>query len=297
MKRLIIGCGFLGQRVADRWVADRDDVHVLTRSVERATLLAARGLIPIVGDVTDPATIPPLPTTDTLLWAVGHDRSSGQSIQEVYVGGLRNILAKLPSQATRIIFVSSTGVYGQQDGCWVDETSACEPVRAGGKACLSAERTLLASPWSNRTVICRLAGIYGAGRLPRLEEVMSGTPLPTDPDAVINLIHVEDAARALVCVAGVDVQSPRVYLIADGNPVTRRDFYSRLAELVGAPPPRFELILADGRRRQTTHKLVSNQRMMDELRLKLEYPSYREGLTAVGRGVGGSPVERQPGAT
>lgn len=284
MKRMIVGCGFLGMRVAQRWIAARDEVHVLTRSHLRAERLAARGLLPIVGDVSQRASLPRFPQVDTLFWAVGHDRESGRPIEAIYVDGLQNVLTQLDANTGRIIYTSSTGVYGQRDGSWVDESSPCHPQRAGGKACLAAEQLLLGSAWSDRTAICRLAGIYGPGRLPRLGQLQAGQPLGTDPEAVINLIHVEDAAAAIVRVAHLPLRLPRTYLIADGHPVTRRSFYSEMARLMNAPPPVFEPGMENReRRRAAGHKQVANQRMLEELGVTPDYPSYREGLIAIAR--------------
>jgi nucleoside-diphosphate-sugar epimerase len=217
------------------------------------------------------------------LWAVGHDRRGGKPIEEVYVDGFRHLLDALHADCDRFIYISSTGVYGQREGQWVDEDSRCEPTRAGGQACLAAERNLLASRWSQRAIILRLAGIYGPHRLPRLSELMAGQPLSTDPEGVINLIHVEDAARTVLVAAEASVPLPRVFVVADGQPVARGEFYATLARLAGAPPPRFDAAAASPRSRGQGggHKRVSNRRMLCELGVAPRYPSYREGLAAV----------------
>jgi nucleoside-diphosphate-sugar epimerase len=283
MIRLIVGCGYLGRRVADRWLAGGDQVHVLTRSDYRAERLAGQGLLPVVGDVTSRASLNGFPRVDTLLWAVGHDRQAGPSIEEVYVEGLRNALSALDNDTRRLIYISSTGVYGQRDGGWVDERSPTEPIRRGGRACRAAEQVLLQSSWADRTVILRLAGIYGPGRLPRLRQLRAGQPLDSDPDAVINLIHVEDAAEAVVCAAQRVLQLPATFLIGDGHPVPRRDFYETLAQLAHTEPPRFTTpgAAASDRSRSGSHKRVRNDRMIAELGVSLRYRSYREGLAAV----------------
>ena len=285
MRRLIVGCGYLGRRVADRWARQQDEVFVLTRSDRRARQLASGGLQPLIGDVTDPASLPDLPKADTLLWAVGHDRRSDKTLEEVYVVGFNNLLAAVAVGTQRVIYVSSTGVYGQQDGAWVDETSLCQPNRVGGKACLAAEHSLLASRWSDRALILRLAGIYGPQRLPRLRQLLDGQPLSGDPDGVINLIHVEDAATAVFRAADLPLPLPRTYLIADGQPVSRRTFYEELARQTHAPSPQFKAPTAGARGtdRSGSHKRVANARMINELGIQLRYPSFREGLLAVAR--------------
>ncbi len=283
MAKLVVGCGYLGLRVAQRWISSGDETFALTRSRARAPHLAQLGLRPLVGDVTDLGSLPQLPEVDTLLWAVGHDRQAGSSIFEVYVAGLTNLLQVLPAATQRIIYISSTGVYGQGDGSWVDETSPCRPQRAGGEACWAAEQLLLNSPWASRTVVLRLAGIYGPRRLPRLRQLQAGEPLGTTPDGLLNLIHVDDAAQAVIHAAAAQLELPRLFLIADGHPVRRRIFYQELARLFQTPEPVFGANVEEmGERvRAAGHKRVSNRRMMAELGIVLSYSSYREGLAAV----------------
>lgn len=283
MARLVVGCGYLGSRVAQRWASSGDETFVLTRSPARAHQLAQLGLQPLVGDVTEPGSLPALPEVDTLLWSVGHDRQASQSIHEVYVDGLRNLLEVLPGLTHRIIYISSTGVYGECDGSWVDESSPCRPQRAGGAACWAAEQLLLNSPWASRTVVLRLAGIYGPRRLPRLKQLQAGEPLATAPAGLLNLIHVDDAAQAVMRAAAAQLHLPRCYLIADGNPVPRHAFYKELARLFQTPEPVFGTISDErGERRGSRgHKRVANTRMLAELGVVLAYPSYRAGLATL----------------
>ena len=96
MKRLIIGCGYLGRRGAERWTQAGDEVHAMTRSAERGAEFAASGWQPVIGDVTAPETLADLPAVDTLLFAVGMDRSRYTDIRDVYVRGLERSLAALP---------------------------------------------------------------------------------------------------------------------------------------------------------------------------------------------------------
>jgi nucleoside-diphosphate-sugar epimerase len=104
--KLIFGCGYLGIRVARRWLAAGETVYALTRSAERAAALAREGIRPLVGDVTRPETLPNLPAADTVLFAIGHDAESGRSIRDTYVGGLKNVLAALSPAIGQFIYVS-----------------------------------------------------------------------------------------------------------------------------------------------------------------------------------------------
>src|SRR5690348_3140647 len=121
---LILGCGYLGRRVAARWVAAGRRVAALTR--RNAAAVAALGAEPIPGDVLDPGSLRSIPAARTVLYAVGPDRTSGKTMREVYIHGLRHVLGTL-APPERFIYISSTGVYDQTDGGWVDETSPTEP--------------------------------------------------------------------------------------------------------------------------------------------------------------------------
>ena len=96
----------------------------------------------------------------------------------VYVDGLQAALDALPTATGRIIYISSTGVYGQTSGEWVDEESECRPTREGGRVCLAAEGVLASPDLGQRAVVLRLAGIYGPGRIPRRTELPAKIPPP-----------------------------------------------------------------------------------------------------------------------
>jgi nucleoside-diphosphate-sugar epimerase len=234
-----------------------------------------------VADVNDRSSLASLPKVSTLLWAVGFDRSAGRTIDEVYVAGLRNVLEMLPG-VERVIYVSSTGVYGDAAGDWVDEQTPCRPTRPGGIACLRAEELLAADRLGYRSIVLRMAGIYGPGRVPRSEAIQSGEPIAAPADGYLNLIHVDDAAQVVLS-AERDPPLPRTYVVSDGHPVERREYYRELARLLGAPEPQF--ITPDANtpaaERAAADKRVSNRRMLEELSVTLRYPSYREGLVQI----------------
>ncbi len=280
MTKLVFGCGYLGLRVAQRWLRARHQVYAVTRSRERANELQKLGLLPLVADVTEPASLHDLPGANTVLYAVGYDRTAGRSIAEVYVDGLRNVLMALPANTGRFIYVSSTGVYGQSQGEWVDENSPCQPVREGGKACLEAEQLLAQRPWSQRAVILRLGGIYGPGRVPRRRDLEEGRAIAASENGYLNLIHVEDAAN-VVLAAEAAAETLGRFNVTDGHPVLRGDYFRELTRLAGAPPPTFAPPTDARAERASTDKRVSNRKMMEQLRVTLDYPTYREGLAAI----------------
>jgi len=288
MTKLIFGCGYLGERVARRWRDAGREVTVVTRSQERADQFQRAGYATIVADVTRPESLRDLPSAETVLFGVGYDRSaaaSTQSIEEVYAGGIRNVLAALPLDTGRFIYISTTGVYGPASGEWVDEATPPDPRRDGGRASLAAEQLLAAHPLGARSVILRLAGIYGPNRVPFIKELRAGEPIPAPASGYLNLIHVDDAAQAVVAADHLEPLSngPRVYCVSDGEPVQRGDYYSEVARQVGAPPAQFTAPDPSSPRatRAESDRRICNDRMLAELRVTLAYPDYRAGLAAI----------------
>ena len=149
----------------------------------------------------------------------------------------------------------------------------CEPVREGGRACLSGERLLFAHSHGRDAIVLRLAGLYGAGRVPRSADVTARRPIAGSPHAYLNLIHVEDAARAVEAAAACEPIADRTYVVSDGHPPTRGEYVGLLATRLGVAPPRFEGGSGLGTR-------VRNDRAVHELGVRLQYRSYREGLAA-----------------
>jgi nucleoside-diphosphate-sugar epimerase len=281
MVKLIFGCGYLGRRVARRWRALGHQVFVVTRLPERATSFAEEGFDPIVADVTRPGTLSNFPAAETVLYAIGYDRAGGVSRHGVQVDGLKAVLDALPDATGRIHYISSTAVYGSAAGHSVDEGAPCRPDRESGRIILAAEEVLRAHPLGRRAVVLRLAGLYGPGRIPRMQDLVSGRPIPAAADAVVNLIHVDDAAE-IVLAAETMAKPPVVYVVSDGHPVARRDFYRYLAEFLHRPPPAFvDPVPGQGEPpRGAGNKRVSNARMLHDLEVTLAYPTYREGLAA-----------------
>ncbi len=261
-------------------------MYALTRSPERAEEFRQAGLIPIVGDITNPATLPEFPEVDSLLYAVGLDRGSGQSQRDVYVGGLANVLPRIAGRVRRAIYISSTSVYGQNAGEWVDEFSECRPVAANGRVCLEAERLFQdAFPSSN---ILRLAGIYGPGRLvARIESLRAGIAPEGNAEGWLNLIHVDDAVAAVLA-CEQHAAPGATYLVSDNKPCLRREYYSLLAELIGAPAPFPPLARGGqgGSRGIATassdvanlNKRCDNRRLEEELQVDLRFPDIQSGL-------------------
>lgn len=251
--RLILGCGYLGLRVAKLWLERGIAVAAVTRSEERAEQWKAMGIRPIIADVTDRQSLQSLKAQgpfEGIFHAVGLDRKSGRSMEEVYIGGLANVLAVVKDHVTGpFLFVSSSSVYAHEDGGWVDETTVPNATSGSGKIVLDAENTLRAA--RPDAVILRFAGIYGPERLLRGPAIAKGEPIPVDPDKWLNLIHVDDGARLVDLAWEYSQEGSKshagngsgdlhhVFHGSDQTPVLRGDYYRNLARLMGAPEPSF----------------------------------------------------------
>lgn len=268
MSVLIIGCGYLGLRAARAWLAAGRQVFALTRG--RADELRGHGIEPVVGDVLNPVSLATLPRTDTVLYAVGMDRTAGKSMREVYVQGVRNVLGALGS--TRLLYISSTSVYGQTDGSWVDEASPTEPLEESGKVVLEAEQALRHD--CPHSIILRFAGIYGPGRVLRKASLLKGEPVPGEGERYVNLIHVDDGVRAVLA-AEAKAEPGETFLIADDTPPTRRELFTRTAALIGAPVPVF-----DGGGGVEANRRVRNTKAKHRLGFQPVHASIQSGLSA-----------------
>jgi nucleoside-diphosphate-sugar epimerase len=308
MQTLIIGCGYLGGRVAALWRSQGHQVSALTRSAHNAAQLRALGIEPILGDVLDPSSLGSLPAADVVLYAVGYDRQAGAAKRDVYVQGLENVLREVAPRLSRLLYVSSTSVYGQDGGESIDETSCCVPSTEDGRICLAAEQivwrlfppdpTLQTSGGTGDSarpssatrssvpvprgqtsvpgaIVLRFSGIYGPDRLlRRIESVRKQEPILANPEGFLNLIHVDDGARIVAAIAERG-RPGTTYLVTDDKPVRRREYYALLAKLVGAPTPIFQ---ADAAEASRLNKRCSNARLRAELGDFFQFPTLDTGL-------------------
>ncbi|MSU77285.1 MAG: SDR family oxidoreductase [Gemmataceae bacterium] len=271
---LIFGCGYLGRGVAEQWLGQGRRVF----AVSRGSSSLPAGVERIVGDVVQPDTLRALPCVDTVLYAIGFDRSAGPSMRAVYVDGLANVLAHLP-KPSRFIYVSSSSVYGQTDGSWIDESAPTQPAEESGRIVLDAESLLLGT--LPTAMILRFSGIYGPGRLLRRQTIEKGEPIVGDAEKWLNLIHRDDGVRAVL--AAEERGKPgSIYNICDDHPVRRRYFYTTLARVLGAAPPMFVTPPANQPipPHERAHRRINNLRLKRDLGMVLQYPNYDQGLRA-----------------
>jgi nucleoside-diphosphate-sugar epimerase len=304
---LIAGCGFLGAALAGRLVASGHAVWGLRRrpaplpqgvSFLAADLARREGLESTLLEGTrasSPAEAREEATPgdfDIVVYAAAADRPEPPAYRSAYVDGLRNLLDTLQNTAPRVrrfFFTSSTAVYAQRDGQWVDEESPCEPTHFTGRLLLEGERLLSEGPFP--ASIVRLGGLYGPGRTRLIEQVRSGRlSAPSLAPRYTNRIHRDDAAGALHHLIELELGNQPVrdlYLGVDHEPADRRTVEEWLAEQLGVvvasaagaqasranalPGPRGE---GRGNKRCRNDRLLKSD-------YRFVYPTFREGYGAL----------------
>jgi len=290
---LIVGCGDVGLRAAGQLGAPdsrRVRLLALTSSPERVRLLRACGLTPLVGDLDQPGTLKRLsglaqrvlhlaPPPGDVRGVVNHDPRTREL--------LRALRLRTPPQA--LVYASTTGVYGDCRGQRVNESRAVDPHTARARRRVDAEQWVrLLGRSGVRSTVLRVPGIYAQDReggTPR-ERLLKGTPvlLPQD-DVFTNHIHADDLARACV-LALWRGRAQRVLNVCDDTDMKMGDYFDLAADLMGLPrPPRIARNTANESLPlmllsfMNESRRLDNTRMKKELRLQLQVPHVRQGLS------------------
>lgn len=274
---LLVGCGDIGSRLARLMLAADCTVYGLRRDISQLPA----GVLPVACDLQQ-AVCPsawPAGQLDYLVYCVAASASGEAGYRAAYVEGLRHVLgwlAQAGQRPKRVLFVSSTSVYGQRDGEWVDETSATEPEGFSGRIMLEAEQLLLTSglPAS----VLRLSGIYGPGREFLLNQVRQGYRVISTPPLYGNRIHADDAAGLLaylLCADQRGVALDDCYLGVDDAPAALHEVVAWLRDYLGVSQWAQESSV-----RRSGSKRCSNARAR-ALGWVPQYPSYREGYAAL----------------
>jgi nucleoside-diphosphate-sugar epimerase len=281
---LIAGCGWLGTALGIA-LARRGDV---VWGLRRQTSGLPRELRGIAADLTDPDTLETLPSPlDAVVFAAAPEASDESSYQRTYVRGLTNLLDALRESGPagdpppRIVLLSSTSVYSQTAGEWVDEASATTPSDFRGRIVLRGEETLLAAGFP--AIVLRLGGLYGPGRESLIDAVREGrATLAPAPARFTNRIHLVDAVGAIVHLLGLPADAAaRVYVGVDHEPAARNDVLRWLASRLGVALTEAPVgAEAERDSRSDTNKRCSSVRLRDS-GYRFRYPSYREGYDAI----------------
>lgn len=269
MRVLIIGCGYVGLPLGQALAARGYTVHGVRRSA-----FTAEGIIPHAADLTQPGALEALPCDfDWVINTISSSRGNAEAHRAVFLDGTRNLLNWLGNSPARLLFTSSTSVYPQTGGEWVDEESPDEPASGTGATLALTEELFLEA--ATPATVLRVAGIYGPERGYLFRQFMKGEAVMTGPERWLNMIHRDDVISAILTALEIE---PGIYNVADDEPVTQQAFFAWLAEQTGRPlPPVGE---AGPRKRAITNKRVRNARLK-AAGWQLKIPTYREGFGAL----------------
>lgn len=282
----IIGYGYTGERVADHWM----ERGVKVRTLVRRPIQVAEHMHPRIdlyrGDLDEPSSLPVEAMAGARLYYFAPPpRSGGVDTR------MRQFVGALTEPPKKIVLISTTGVYGDCGGEWVDETRPADPGSDRARRRLDAERTMSAYAAEHDVplVILRVAGIYGPGRLPetRLRE---HTPMPAAADCgYTNRIHIDDLVE--VCVQAMAQENATgVFNVSDGTPGTMREYFDEVADALGydrLPVLAREQMAATLNTRMMTYlgesRRIDNSKLIDTLGLTLRYPDLAAALAAMQR--------------
>lgn len=282
---LIIGYGDIGQRVAQRWRRQGAAVFALGRQpkqkrnpIEAVTLLAGN-----LDQRQDLKQIQ-LPTDDAIIYYFAPPPATGETDPRI-----DNFLDSIKKTPASIVYISTSGVYGDCHGAWVTEEQAPQPQALRSKRRLAAEKML--TEWGSKhhvtTIILRVAGIYGPGRLP-LERLRRGDPiLRSDQASFSNRIHADDLAN--ICIAAAAIQSGlEIFNVCDGQPSSMSEYFLSVAEVFGIPAPE-EIDWQQAQQQFSTEMLsylresrrLNIDKLKQHLNITFQYPDLRAGLKAI----------------
>ena len=280
----IVGCGDIGRRVARQYLDEGASVSALVRTPEKAAALEALGIRTMVADLDDPATMAGLPTGGATLFYFAPPPGGGHLDPRA-----RNFCAAIASGAepARVIYMSTSGVYGDCGDTVVTEETPAIPLTARGKRRLDAETVF--REWGGKrgvpVVILRVTGIYGPGRLP-VSQLTSGQPVLDERIAnLTNRIHADDLAR--VCQAAAErAEDGDIFNVSDGHPGTITEYFNAAAALLGLSRPR-QVSWEEAQQVMSPLMLsyvsesrrMDNRKMLEKLGVTLRYPTLREGIT------------------
>lgn len=279
---LIVGCGDIALRALPQ-LARNYQVFGLVRGAAQADRIAALGAIPLTGDLDNPATLAGLAGVADLILHLAPPGESGERDQRS-----ANLIAALAAwPLRRMVYISTSGVYGDCGGAWVDEDRPLAPQTVRALRRVDAERALLA--WGKQSgvavAVLRVPGIYAAERLP-LAQLRRGAPvLRAEDDVYTNHIHADDLAA--VCLAALERSAAgRIYNASDDSEIKMGDYFDLVADRARLPrPPRIARTAAEAGAIaegllsfMRESRRLTNTRMKAELGVRLRYPSVYEGV-------------------
>jgi nucleoside-diphosphate-sugar epimerase len=271
---LIAGCGFVGLPLARIFVSAGWETAALTASGASAASLRGEPFPAYALDISETNSLSHLVRRrfDTVIHCASSGRGDANAYAAVFLAGIQNLMANLVYE--RLIFTSSTSVYAQRDGSWVDETSPADPAPKTGQILRQTEDLVLASGGT----VARLGGLYGPGRCAPLKKLLEGrASIEEDGTRVMNTLHQLDAAAALHFLA--ETESSGLFNVVDNEPVTEIDWFRFVCQHLHKPLPPTGPRNLD-RKRGWTSKRVGNRRLRS-LGWDPIYPTFKEGLATL----------------
>ncbi len=271
-RALIAGCGYLGLALADLLQADDWEVEGWTMSPKSAQDLSQRGVCANNVDISDERVV--LARQDDFDAVIHCASTRGGDVdlyRRVYFDGALNLLNEF--SGAKLLFTSSTSVYGQTNGEVVTEQSPARPKHETGKILRRAEDLVLAKDG----IVIRLGGIYGPGRSALLRKFLSGqATLDPEKDRFVNQIHRDDAAAGMLLLLKSAPAAGEIYNVVDDQPILQSECYRWLAAKLQ------RLLASSGRststrKRGESHKRVSNAKLRS-LGWAPQYPTFAEGM-------------------
>ena len=273
---LLLGCGDVGLRIVARLHA-RFRIVALTSTPQRVPALRAAGVVPLLGDLDRRDSLDRLAPFARRTVHLVPPPGEGEKDRRT-----RHLRAALGARPRRFVYVSTTGVYGDAGGAWLDETSPAAARTPRARRRVDGERVVRAAPW--RGTVLRVPGIYAHDRLP-LDRLQRGLPaLAAEDDVYTNHIHAEDLARAVIA-ALFRGRAGRVYNVVDDSAMRMGEYLDLVAAHAGLPPPprlpraaiRTAVSPAMYSFMEESRRL-RNHRLRRELRLRLLWPSVHAAL-------------------
>jgi nucleoside-diphosphate-sugar epimerase len=268
---LVVGTGDIGGNLAQKLAKEGHEVI----GVRRSDKPVAEGVQVISADVADRESLTDLPDhCDIVVYSVASPMFSKEGYHNYYVKGLKNVLKGIKGQTPkRIIFVSSSSVYHQMGGEWVDEQSETTPASFAGKEMLAAEEVLAKSDFPGTVV--RFTGIYGPGRERMIQQARHGGYCDPEPEVWTNRIHRDDCLGVLELIiqkALADEALDDCYLATDNQPSTLFDVLEWMKDRIGDVDPDKDV----GEVSRRANRRCSNKRLL-ELGYTFKYSNYQDG--------------------
>ena len=278
MRTLIIGCGYVGEALGQRLITLGHSVTGIRRANEGNDRLAKLGIRPLNFDITQGKELNNLKEHfDYVVISVSSSRGGREAFHRVFGEGIKNVTAWLQTNPDcSVTFISSTSVYRQTNGEWVNEKSITATDTLTSKVLCTAEERV--SAISSPVTILRSSGIYGPGRGHLFQQFIKGVAtIEGTGERYLNMVHRDDLAEAIIR----SLKSRGgTFNITDDEPVTQLDYFKWLNNKTGQPlPPFVPEPDPSTRKRGTTNKRVSNGRFKEALEFQFNYPTFREGLT------------------